>query len=416
MNTPNPAPRGISRSHPLLRAGLAVLAFTALPAAGQSLLCGGGRGNENRQMPLQVGTLSVGPDVPLGSVVYRQRFDRPPGATIQCSMEARRVYNPVTRSVDRVFGPFVPAYRFELGTPPRPLSDWNQGPYAGKVHLTDVPGLGVVYVRADTGQAFPSSMTGTGQCTVPPSVGSAHSCAVNIGNVLAFDLLLIKIGDVGAGSLSGASLPQPTVTIKINDMTDQQALRSVVTVSGSISLMAATCSTSDVMVNLGSHGTAVLASAQSSPWTDFSIRLQGCPAFTGTFTEAGPVWAPESTARFGAGNGNHPLRGSFSRAGTAANSIMFRIDPTAPALDTAAGVLNLDAAPHGSNTATGVGVQIANAQAVPLALGVPHPSGLQPQPRPQSYAIPLRARYVRGTGPLAPGPANATATFTLIYR
>lgn len=401
--------------------GLCAGALFFHQAQAQAVICNSQGGGESRPMPLQAGTLSVGPDVPLGSVVYTQRFERTAGSSLICTGEAKRILNSTGTGTVLAQPQFSPAYKFEYNATPLPLSAWNQGPYGGKIYLTDVPGLGVTFVRGNvptvtSASVFPSSTVGSSQCRESNVRGTGSSCAVNFAGNLSFSLLLIKIGNISPGVISASSLPIPVMRVQVSNA---EPVSVVVPLTGSISMLSSTCNTPDVAVEMGQHSVGALADNPMTPWKDFAIRLLGCPGFTGSFTEAGPVWTapPASTSDNRLALGNSRVPGGFTQAGTTPSALSFRIDPIIAPVDAASGVLSLDAAPAGSPvSATGVGIQISNSAGGPLGLGAVHPSGLRLQSSAQSYSIPLRARYVRSSAPLAPGPATASATFTIIYH
>jgi type 1 fimbria pilin len=399
--------------------GLCAAALLFNQAQAQTVICNGS--GENRTMPLQAGTLSVGPDVPLGSVVYTQRFERTAGSSLRCTGEARRALNATRNGVVLVQPEFRPTYKFEYNATPRPLSAWNQGPYGGKIYQTDVPGLGVTFVRGNvptvtSAAVFPSSATGASQCSESTVRGSASSCTLTFAGNLSFNLLLIKTGNISPGVIAASSLPTPVINVQVSNA---DPVSIVVPLTGSISMLSSTCNTPDVAVEMGQHSVGSLAENPVTPWKDFAIRLLGCPGFTGTFTQAGPVWTapPASSNDNRLSLTNSTVPGRFTQAGTTPSTLSFRIDPIVAPVDAASGVLSLDAAPAGSSaSATGVGVQISNSRGDLLGLGEIHPSDLRLQSSAQTYSIPLRARYVRSRGPLAPGPATASATFTIIYN
>ncbi|WP_153856039.1 fimbrial protein [Stenotrophomonas sp. MH181796] len=404
--------------------GVCIGAFSSFEVIAQTILCSA-VGDEHRQMPLQVGTLSVRGDVPLGSIVYRQKFERQAGSTLSCTGQAGRVLDPATRRPIRVYPEFSAKYTFEYNSTPLSLSGWNQGVFAGKVYNTGVPGLGVAFIRGNQPGAIPSSsrivfpetLVGHQQC--PDShVGalSATSCTLQFASNLSFDLLLIKIGNVAPGVIAASSLPTPVMRVQVGTA---DPVSIVVPITGSISMLSSTCSTPDINVEMGSHSIGELAAARASAWKGFEIRLLGCPGFMGSFTAEGPIWmAPSSIPadnRLGLRNTQTP--GRFTRAGTMPNTLSYRIDPTVAPIDAENGVLSLDPALGGSPApATGIAVQISDSSGRPLPLGEAHSSGLNLQSSPQDYSIPLRARYVRGEGALAPGPAVSSATFTIIYH
>ncbi len=172
-------------------------------------------------MPLQGGNITVGRDIPLGTEVFRQTFMASPGMKLVCSTGA---YNIEVRR--------------GLPVPPLPLSSWTGTPWGGKVYQTGVPGIGVALWY--NGAAFPS-ITNLTNCTVD---GLCYWTPT-----LVFDISFIKIGEVSPGTILGAQLPTMN-----NQHVSSNALEiERVNMSGSLNVVARTCETQDVTVEMGSH-------------------------------------------------------------------------------------------------------------------------------------------------------------------
>lgn len=329
-----------------------------------------------RTMSLQGGNITVGRDIPLGTEVFRQTFMASPGVNLSCSGGA---YNIETRR--------------GLPVTPLPLSSWTGSPYGGKVYQTGVPGLGVAIWFS--GNALPSSTNQT-NCSAGPG-----DCNWNLQYTLAFDVSFIKIGEVSPGTILGSQLP----TMNSQYVSSNALEIERVNMSGSLNVVARTCDTPDVTVEMGSHKTSEFSGAGSSTsWKDFSILLNNCPAFYGTYGGvAGPDWYSDGTVIMGGSN---------------ANIIKLRLDPTQAAIDPAQGILAINSSAPGDGTAaTGIGLQMADNTSSPVALATILGSGITPQAIDgASYSIPLKARYIQTADAVTPGPANATAIFTINYQ
>lgn len=327
-------------------------------------------------MPLQGGNITVGRDVPLGTEVFRQTFRASTLVKVTCDLGVYSITS--TRS---------------LTMTPLPLSSWSGTPYSGRVYESGVPGIGVALWYA--GNAFPyiSTLANCG--------GGTNNCVWNLQNSLSFDVSLIKIGEVSAGTIQGSQLP----SMQQDYTTSNTVQLEQVGISGSINVVSRTCDTPDVTVEMGSHKTSEFSGVGSStPWQDFSIRLNNCPAFYGMYSgSAGPDWTSDGTIAMGVSN---------------ANIIKLRIDPTQTAIDPAQGILVIDSGARGDPlAATGIGVQMADSTSSPVPLATLLGSGITPQATDgASYSIPLRARYIQTTDTVTPGPANATAIFTINYQ
>lgn len=334
-------------------------------------------------MPLQATNITVGRDVPDGTVVHRQRFS------------VARIYQVACTG-----GPFNIIVHYRFTSTPKALSSWNVGPYAGKVYLTDVPGLGVAIVASGT-RVLPLVLP-----SAPFCIGSS-TCEIRFENVSNYELMFVKIGDIAPGTLQGASLPTLEISFDIDGLI---VVGPRMGASGSINVVSQTCRTPDQTVALGTYMVKdfrLLGTAGN--WTKFSIELQNCPAFLGMFTTIGPSWVS---------NGGTNPTGTMS-AGTKVNNILqFQIDPVVRPLDAGRGILGLNPAAAGMPAAAaGMGIQIGRGvSATTMSLSTAQPSGLALLATSASYKIDLSARYVQTAATVRPGPANASATFTIIYN
>lgn len=342
-------------------------------------------GATENTIPLQINAITVGRDVPLGAEVYRQSF---------------KVSQGETTSLVCKFAPFQISSEYKVSAV-YPKATWSTGPYAGKVYMTDIPGLGVAFRNGNVGLLpFISSKRPT-NCT------SGHRCVIGIlDSATNFDMILIKIGNVSPGLLDGDKLPEISV---VNSYGDANMLILKMKFKGYLDIVAKTCTTPDVIVPLGTHLSKTFTNAGSaSGWKDFNIALNNCPGFVGISAKNGPGWVS-----YGGKN-----QGGYGTDGTITpNKLQLRIDPSRPAINASSGVLSLD--PSGAASApaaTGIGVQIADSAGNALPLATARDTNLTLRPQQGNYSIPLRARYLQTSSQVTPGPANASATFTLIYQ
>ncbi|CAD5110467.1 fimbrial protein [Zestomonas carbonaria] len=329
-------------------------------------------------MPLAVGSITVGRDVPLGTEVYRQTFHPSSNFRIFCPSSVAAIIRSRT-----------------FAETPLPLSGWSGSPYGGRVYETGVRGIGVVILHE--GKALPHHQSPmTNQC------GGQTNCNwTALARLNAFDLSFIKIGEVLPGVIQGASLPTAQ-----SDWTTGSALTLLrMSVSGAIGVVSRTCKTADVPVELGTHQARDLKGPGSAtPWKDFEIRLLDCPAFHGYYTSSGPIWYPNGDSTPGTPTGN---------------VLRYRLDPTNGAIDMLGGVIRLNAsAPGGAAAATGIGIQIADRSGTPVPLSTlaKGPDVASSGNEGASYSIPLRARYLQTGSTVTPGPANGAVTFTIDYQ
>ncbi|WP_081082396.1 fimbrial protein [Burkholderia diffusa] len=325
--------------------------------------------------PLNVNALTVGRDVPNGTVLYRQTV-RPMSPRVTCSNVG--TIATITKN-------------FKLPTTPLPLANWNGSPYPGHVYQTGVPGIGIALWYA--GNPFPWTTT-SDNCG-----GLTVSCNWTI-ETAQFDISVIKIGPVSPGVIQASNFP----TVQIDWVTDNTLTVQRTSFTGSINIVAQTCTTPDVNVDMGAHQTRAFTGAGSAtPWRDFSIQLQNCPAFYRSYAYV---------------QNNDSATGWSSSVATNPNVLGFTLAPSTPIINPAQGIVGLSPAMSGPATATGVGLQVATASNVPVSFNTVMSSGITPTATSgASYSIPLRARYIQtGSSAPTPGPANTSIMFTINYQ
>lgn len=369
----------------LIKSGLAVVLLWAATGSAFAVTCNYSNGIQPAvgSMPLQVSALTAGRDVPVGTVLYRQTFNMASGQAVQlqCFYPPYQQFTELT--VDTSYG----------------LANWTSGTYANKVYQTSIAGLGVAF--DSVGGLLPRQSTKSWTACSPNI-----PCVAPFNGPSNFELILIKLGEVTPGVLSGNSLP---IISLYGNMGNARMLGFKMGLSGSIQIVSRTCSTPDVSVLMGTHKTqAFTGVGTGTGWTDFSIRLNNCPAFHGTVSKTPVAWVSQS------GNSPNGAAGSVSRD---SNSLKYRIDPVRTANSPGNGVLVLD--PSGNPfrpAASGIGVQVATMTGTSVPLATLQSSGLILSASESSYIIPLRARYLQTGASVTTGPANASATFTISYE
>ncbi|MNJ32280.1 Type-1 fimbrial protein, A chain precursor [compost metagenome] len=336
-------------------------------------------------MPLQISAINVGRDLPLGTEVFRQTF------MVLASQRSTVVCE---------FAPFQRWFQYTVSAV-YPKANWSTGPYANKVYKTDIPGIGVVFKNELDGVLPMTTAKSSVTCT------AGYQCVQVVSREKSsFELVLIKIGDVSPGVLRGSRLPQLTLQGYFGDA---RMLLYKVNHSGDIQIVANTCKTPDVLVPMGTHLSKTFTKVGSATgWKEFNIALNNCPAFHGIYAENDSSWISQG--------GKNPGGDGYPGYRTQ-NNLQLRIDPARPAINASNGVLSLDPGGSGSApAATGIGVQIADRYSNPLPLATVRSSNIYLREYESNYTIPLRARYLQTSSKVTPGPANASATFTLIYQ
>lgn len=355
----------------------AVLALLAVPAtAGAAILCDYGLDNAYGPAPasltqaLLVHALTIGPDVPDGTIVYQQLTDLQP-FSIRCSGGIGSV-----------------ELRSNYGAHPRPLAAWNTGPHAGQVYESGLRGIGVFIEELSSGSALPA-VRNLPIASSPAAVG---------GKQAQLRLNLIKIGPVSPGAVGGSQLPGAEVSIAQLPLLRLQFI-------GGLQIVSQTCTTPDLTVPMGSYRSGEFTGPGSATaWKRFEIRLENCPAFYGASASA--------TNSHTGGSG-----WQFSGA-TQSNQIGYILSGTTRMIGAPSqGIVALSPARRGGTAAGGVGLQLGRPDGAPHGFDAVYPSGIDPQSEPgASYAIPLAARYVQTDTVVTPGEANGAIVFTVDYQ
>lgn len=332
-----------------------------------------GRGAINTTIQLQAGNITVGPDIPNGTVLYRQYFKASYQPAIRCNGNNDYAVENVIKQT------------------PKPLSSWNGGLYPGKVYESGVPGIGVVAWYS--GNAFPNIRI----------QGSA------IGTIIRsflpeFDISLIKIGPVAPGVLLGSNLFTVGVDYNVQGVPIMPILTA--NFSGSINIVSRTCMTpSNISVQLGSHNinTEFKRVGSVTPWVDASIKFTDCPYFYGTKDDWQHFFYSDD--------------GTQGSGASKANTITVSLTPSNPIINSANGIMAVNSSTQ-MPAAQGVGIQLGSGNNTETP--VPFNFGSTPIFTPandgtSTFKIPLSARYYQTSATVQPGRADGRLTFTLNY-
>jgi type 1 fimbria pilin len=314
------------------------------------------------QTPLS-GSFTIGRDLPVGSIIYQRIIPTSGANSVFCSPAG--LYSAV----------------LSYTSTPYPLASYTSPTY-GNVYQTSVPGIGAVITAGAAGTALPA--------TLATYNFTAGGYATPLGTSGQTTLYLIKTGPVSPGTLTGSGLP---VTHQTEGTNSLEALVS--SFIGAINIVAGTCVTPNVTVNLGTHTLSELTGVGTSTGlVNVPIQLNNCPAFYG-----------QSQVVI---NGGAALP-------VTANTLSFQVNPTTSVVNASQGVMALTST--GSGAATGMGIQMLNASNAPIQYGTATPSGLAlSKVDGASYTINLQARYYQTAATTTAGQANGSATVTLIYN
>lgn len=376
----------------IIRLLLAVLALSAATQSAHAQLPNIFCNFENRadtqyyDVALQISTLTVPRDMPVGGIIYTQPIIQPgPGVALTCG-------SPTADRQDH-FEILVASANTGI----------NTGAYAGKIYETNVPGIGGAWYIGAGGVGV---LDASGATASPIRNG----CVSIGGNTCRMDLLrfpptvmlaLIKTGPVKADRLLPGLMGFPAMFVGIaNTAPTIHRMVSAIKITGAIQIVEKTCTTSNVSVPLGKQQLSTrngLGSGRGSyaPTVNFVIALRGCPGFPGSLA----ISAPSLTAPNNAGVWQP-------------NTLSLQLEATT-VINSTNGVLGLTA---GAGAAKGVGVQLLKADGTPMPLFQSVRQNVTLGANTNSIDIPLGARYLQTAAKMTPGTANAVATYTLSYQ
>ena len=248
------------------------------------------------QTPLS-GSFTIGRDLPVGSIIYQRIIPTSGANWVVCSPAG--LYSAV----------------LSYTSTPYPLASYTSPTY-GNVYQTSVPGIGAVITGGSPATALPATLA-----TINFTGGGD---ALTLGSSGQTTLYLIKTGPVSPGTLTGSGLP---VTHQTEGTNSLEALVSSFT--GAINIVAGTCVTPNVTVNLGTHTLSELKGVGTSTGlVNVPIQLNNCPAFYGQAqTVIGGTALPVT-----------------------ANTLSFQVNPTTSVVNASQGVMALTSTGSGAAT------------------------------------------------------------------
>ncbi|QJI37853.1 MULTISPECIES: fimbrial protein [unclassified Pseudomonas] len=362
---------------------IAALVLCGLAQSAQAVNCVYINGNKGfiGTFPLQISTLSVPRDAPVGTVLYRQNFSQTGGGYDTKCLSTGGAATMNTLLVLKSIGA---------------NTGYSTGPYANFVYQTGVAGIGVAWVNGTSVQTAAVRAAIPNGCTLS---GTVDCSITGLKIAPATGMVLIKTGPVGTGTINGSSLGTLEQDVTVNDGGTIRA--NSVGLTGSINIVALTCMTSDVNVPMGTNKIASFSGIGSaSTPVNFMISLTGCPGFPGYYGNASSIPTSSQSAVISAGT-------------LVPNTLSLRLDPVGTPIDASNGVLSLSAA---ADPATGVGLQVLDASGAPWALSQNKLLNLPIAAGTTSLNIPLSARYIQTATTVTAGSANAVANYTIIYQ
>jgi len=339
---------------------------------------------------LTPGTLSAGPDMPLGSIIYNMTWnDNNIGNQIICNTDIATGETATT-----------PGLSLGVDTTPYPLSSWTGSPFPGKVYSTNIPGIGfAVWQNGNAATKQSPLISGPYTITIEKS-----TTTTNVGSGAPIDVSLIKIGNTPPGqyTINASTFPVVTRFWPASSVLANTVISRRIAFTGTLTVAAQTCTTPDVNVGLGSYDVSSFNnSGSSTPWVDASITLTNCPVFQGYYPNAtNSVKITGSTATPPA-----PKNNQFGVI----------LSPVNGVIDAANGIMNVTPTAH---SAKGIGIQIANGttSSVGQFFNMSMESKINaPTNGRATISIPLVARYIKTDTTVTPGRADGKVTFTINY-
>ena len=224
-------------------------------------------------------------------------------------------------------------------------------------------------------------------------------------------IFLVKTGDVKPGMLSATGFPYVQyIWNPDKNASFVPGVLSQFSFNGQVSITTPTCKTPDnIEVDLGEYAAAKIDKDGFSPWKDASIRLTGCPRFTGY---AGKQGSWHVTQR-----GNSSI--SYATGETPVydpNKLGVTLNGVRGNLDNANGIVDVD---HSAGSASGVAVQIAKGDTgsnSPAQLGVEELRNI-PMDGASTLTVPLVARIIKhGDSAVQAGSINTQVTYIINYK
>ncbi|HGM5490198.1 TPA: fimbrial protein [Serratia fonticola] len=376
----------------ILLAGGGLTTFSYSGWAVQSCAFDQGSSTVSLTVPLTPPVISVGDDIPVGTIIYQGVWITPTTYMLCLVDEPPAFYN----------------WALSIVHAPLPLSGLNTGPFAGAVYETNIPGVGVAISRYNDRSAAVVGIPGYRDTDVV--IGDGGSFATLSGTTRYISL--IKIGPMTPGSYSIAASSFPTASDDILNSRTGNPIQGLpirlnnVTFQGTLTATIQSCMTPDVTVNMGSYEIHdnFRAIHSTTPWIDAAITLTKCPTFYGFYNQSNPSQMKNFNT------------GATTATASTNNSIGVRLTPATEVVDAANGIMTIDSTVPGA--ASGVGIQLGwgeSSQTPTLFNLAAEQSMVLPKDGSSVIRIPVAARYIQTAANPTPGKANGKAVFTINY-
>ncbi|MFN3071206.1 fimbrial protein [Serratia sp. J2] len=337
------------------------------------------------------GTISVGEDVPVGTVLYKATYKAAVPSGVHCVSQE-------SYTGQQIKLPFVD----DVSSAPLPIVPGVLNPVGGIVYQTNVPGIGV---SLSDYAKYPHQLSNNG---FPGEIGGGGTIS---GGYMQVYITLIKTGNFDAGSVNGITFPTASRTYTIPTEEPQHTFKGFpiqtnsLRFSGQIQVVKSTCKvvTENIVVPLGNYKVSQFnRKGSATEWKDASIKLVGC-------SNASPAYySNKNTSIAITGGGTLPLG-----VKDVSNRITFMISPAAGVIDASTGLIQLTSS---SNSASGIGIQIGySGSGTVRVLKLSAETDFTPPVMQATMQIPLLARYYQTENTVTPGVANGAVVYTINY-
>lgn len=351
-----------------------VLFYLVSNSSYAAMTCKNSTGESNDTVTL-AGTITVGNDLPNGSVVYSQEFYPSKNAEIQCSSK----FNLDLLSTL----PLAPA---QIGT------DSDGAP----LYETSVPGIAVKFLN--NRRPIPGR-------TVGAYFGNAYQWVSLRTRVT---VQLIKVGNVISGVVNAANFPIVHDVVPLTSGVKGTPLQiKTLQFMGGINVTTGTCTTPSFSVNLGKHEQSEFtAKGMTTDWIDTSITLTDCPVFYGYWKN----WNGVTGDVFTGGGTLSPVKQDTT------NILEISFQPVGKIVIPSEGVFSLI---EDTQQADGVGIQLANGykgqNPIPVNLNSSYSLSVDKKSG-KTIRIPLSARLYQTKDNVAPGNITGKIIYTISYK
>lgn len=369
---------------------LSGIVFT--PAVFASVICSLQKSTPSISVTLQLGNINItsGADQPLGTLLYTGRFVQTSPRQILCEASMPSEFS-LTRSIQITSAPTI-------------TSSWSNNKHQ-QVFESGVRGVGIAIWRDDV--SVTTAKTAIGNYYFADSQTDSYDSSFSFG--------LIKTAEIASGSIHVNNFPTVNITMGNNyGVTNlpPDIVLATVNFTGIIQVVAQTCNTSDINVDLGKHSANGVFKKIGSvtSWIDASITLTRCPAFRGYY---GGDAADSDASKITINNDNVVT----NMPARTANGLYVSFQPATNVIDVANGIMALSNSEN-QTVAKGVGIQIGwgNASGSPELLNFAGRTFTPPSEGTATFKIPIAARYIQTEAVVTPGLANGRAIFIINYH